>query len=146
MRVRNNSTDTKIEITVATLRYGFTPGFIHSYPNKWYNEVEVEVDLYDDLEILLDAEGGGPADEVGITILFDIPTWIQSGEYYYVDLAHGFGKNKLQVEIFRDVSPDPIRVSVHKKELIDNNTIRIYSTFDPDTRFKGWATLIKMAN
>ena len=149
MRVRNNSATTKIAISIwdtfagENLRFSFPTGATRTFPNKWYNEIEEEVDLYEELEILLDAEGG-VVDQIGITMYFDIPDWVLAGEFYYVDLEHTLEGERLQMEIFRDATPKDRKVWVHREEIRDPDTIRLYVTSDPDARFKGKATIIKV--
>ena len=141
MRVRNNSILTQISIYVDEVKYSFDPGEIISFPNKYYNEIEVEVDLFDELEILLDAESVVGA--VGITIAILIPSWSLSGDWYYYTLDHNFGTSNYQMDTFEFTGPKFSKIYVYDEPL-DTNNIRIYVPKKPDGRFNGKATVIKV--
>ena len=95
------------------------------------------------MEILLEADGGA-VEEIGITLPIVMSMWVRVGDLYYADLQHFLDTENYQIELFRNSTPKPIKVWVHKEQTLDSNTIRVFVTAGSDGRFEGKATIIEI--
>jgi hypothetical protein len=77
----------------------------------------------------------------GVTIPIIMSNWILSGELWYQLLHHNLHASKVESEFYEGVN----RIEVHKEEIFDTNTYKIYVPADPDLRFEGTAGFIKIA-
>jgi hypothetical protein len=71
---------------------------------------------------------------------FVVDDWILSAGNYILDVAHNLDSEKVNVAIWENnVTP----VILDRINVVNNNTIRLYVTFDPDCRFDGRAIIFK---
>jgi len=79
------------------------------------------------------------------SIPFVIGDWVADvGGLYKLDLVHNLDADETQIEVFRDVFGGPQKIFVEKEKVIDDNTLRIFTTQSPDGRFTGNANIIKI--
>lgn len=74
----------------------------------------------------------------GTSIDFLISDWILSAGLYQLDLQHNLESEDVTVEVFEGDS----EVDLHRIQILNTNTVRIFSTFDPDCRFSGKAVIL----
>ena len=92
-----------------------------------------------DFEVVDDCNSGGGGPANGSSIPFVIGDWVLSAGLYYLDLQHNLESERVIIELFDD-SKD--KLDVHRTTILNTNTVRIYTTYDPDCRFNGTANII----
>jgi hypothetical protein len=74
------------------------------------------------------------------TEAFLISDWIGPvSDHYYIDIVHSMSVLSPQVEVWEGDS----RVLLDRIQRIDNNTVRLLVTADPDERFNGTVIIVK---
>jgi hypothetical protein len=74
----------------------------------------------------------------GASIPFVVADWVLSAGLYQLDLQHNLESEDVSVEVYEGDT----EISVHRIQIINTNTIRIYVTFNPDCRFDGKAIIL----
>ena len=82
--------------------------------------------------------------KVGKSFPFTIPDWILFSGNYILDFYHDFDNDKLQIEIFRDISGVLKQVDVNESGPDGLIKARISVPADPDLRFDGRANIIQI--
>ena len=69
----------------------------------------------------------------------EIADWNLSSDLYYVTIAHNLNSLAPAVKIFESSN----LVHVHRIEVVDANTVRLWIPSDPDLRFDAKASILK---
>ena len=70
---------------------------------------------------------------------FVLSDWVLVGGVYRLDLQHNLETLNVLAEFFENSN---IQVFADRFEVLNTNTIRIYTTMDPDCRFEGKAVVV----
>ena len=84
---------------------------------------------------------GGASASNGFQTTFVIADWVLSAGRYQLDIQHNLETDLLNTYIWEN---SVSQVEVDRTEIINNNTIRLYVTYDPDCRFNGRIVIIKL--
>ena len=71
---------------------------------------------------------------------FVIGDWVLSAGRYILNLQHNLEGTRISVTLYENGNNEVIADRV---EIVDNNNVRIYASYDPDCRFAGRATIFK---
>lgn len=92
-----------------------------------YNPFTDEFDYYESGELK------------GKIVSIELVDWQLSGELYYCDVVHNLDASYPNIQVRENNEV----VHVHRIQTIDNNTVRLWVTVDPDLRFTGQITVLK---
>lgn len=77
----------------------------------------------------------------GVEIEFLISDWVLMAGQYILDLQHNLESEKVNTELYDDSDN---KVGVSRTNILNTNTIRLYTTLDPDCRFNGKIIIISV--
>lgn len=72
---------------------------------------------------------------------FVLSDWIASAGNYQLDIAHNLDSENINVMLWENGSE---MVMVDRKSIINQNTVRLYVSLDPDCRFEGRAIIFRI--
>lgn len=75
----------------------------------------------------------------GASVSFVIADWVLMAGIYRLDLQHNLETLDVIVELFEN---NVTQVLADRFEVLNTNTIRIFTTVDPDCRFEGKAVVV----
>ena len=84
-------------------------------------------------------KNNGSGGSSGTTVSFVLSDWVLVGGVYRLDLQHNLETLNVLAEFFENSN---IQVFADRFEVLNTNTIRIYTTMDPDCRFEGKAVVV----
>jgi len=70
---------------------------------------------------------------------FVVADWVLMAGYYTLDVSHNLDSEQLVVEIWENSTE---RVEVNRVQVINQNTVRLHVSYDPDCRFDGLVSII----
>ena len=78
--------------------------------------------------------------KISESVDFLITDWVLTAGVYVLDINHNLDNEKINVALWENGNTE---VEVDRKLIINQNTVRLFISYDPDCRFSGTAVVFK---